>query len=244
MLSIALPLAALAAYFWRRLKPALRRYLLIGGGAAAVTAGVLLGASGGGFGAAVRVAFGQRTEIWGFGAEAFIDSPLLGLGWGGWQKGFASYAAANGIYNPNFPPHNILLAAWASTGLIGLALTILIFGLLLRLVVKAYGHDALFAAWAGAAFVWVIVQAMGENTDVYGEIHLLPALALLLCYLIHPLRQEPERVEDADIWNRETSIIPAVRDVHLEPGPGHAGLSPTVHRTGRGRQGPGQHRHP
>jgi O-antigen ligase len=244
MFSIVLPLAALAAYFWPRLRPALRRYLLIGAGVAVVSGGVLLGFSGGGFAAAVRVAFGQRTEIWGYAAEAFAKSPVLGLGWGGWQKGFASYAAAHGIYNPNFPPHNILLAAWAATGLAGLALTILIFVLLLRLVVKAFGRDALFVAWTGAAFVWVIVQAMGENTDVFGEIHLIPVLALLLCYLIHPLRQEPERVDDADIWNRETSIIPAVRDVHRQPGADHAYVPPLVHRAGRDRSGPGEHRHP
>lgn len=243
MFSVALPLAVLAAYFWRRLKPVLRRYLLIGAGAVTVAAVVLLGVAGGGFGAAVRVAFGQRTEIWGYGAEAFADSPVLGLGWGGWQKGFAEYAAANGIYNPNFPPHNILLAAWAATGLAGLAITILVFVLLLRLAVKAYGPDPLIAAWAGAAFVWVIVQAMGENTDVFGEIHLIPAVALLVCCLIHPLRREPERVEDADIWNRETSIIPAIRDVHPEPGPGHAHFPSTLHSAGRDRQGPGQHRH-
>lgn len=243
MFSIVLPLAALAAYFWPRLKPALRRYLLIGAVVAAVAAGVLLAVSGGGFGSAVRVAFGQRTDIWGYGAEAFVDSPVLGLGWGGWQQGFAAYAAANGIYSPNFPPHNILLAAWASTGLVGLALTILIFGVLLWLVVKAFRRDSLFVAWAGAALVWVMVQAMGENTDVFGEIHLIPALALLVCYLIRPLRQEPERVEEADIWNRETSIIPAVGDVHPEPGPGHADLPPAVHRTGADRRRPGRRRH-
>lgn len=244
MFSIVLPLAALAAYFWPKLRPALRRYLLIGAGAASVAAVVLLAVSGGAFAAAVRVAVGERTEIWGFAAEAFADHPVLGLGWGGWQEGFASYAAENGIYNPNFPPHNILLAAWASTGLIGLALTVLIFWLLLRLVVKSFGRDPLFVAWAGAAFVWVMVQAMGENTDVFGEIHLIPALALLLCFLFHPLRQEPGRVKDADIWSRETSIVPAVRDVHPEPGAGDEHVPPPVHRTGRGHQGPGQPRHP
>jgi O-antigen ligase len=246
MFSVVLPLAALAAYFWRRLKPAVRRNLLIAAGVTAVAAAVLLSFSGGGFATAVRVAFGQRTDIWGYGGEAFVKDPVLGLGWGGWQKGFASYAAAHGIYSPNFPPHNILLAAWASTGLVGLALTILVFGVILGLVVKAFrrdsGRGSLFVAWTGAAFVWVIVQAMGENTDVFGDIHLVPVIALLLYYLIHPLPQETERVADADIWNRETSIIPAVRDVYPEPGYGDADVPTAVYRTGRGGWGPGRHR--
>ncbi|WP_170208637.1 O-antigen ligase family protein [Micromonospora pisi] len=248
MFAVVLPLAALAAYFWRRLKPALRRYLLIGAGVATVGAIVLL-STGGGFATAVRGAFGQRTDIWGYGAEAFVESPLLGLGWGGWQEGFAVYAAAHGIYSPNFPPHNILLAAWASTGLVGLVLTILVFGAMLGLVVKAFkrssDHNSLFVAWTGAAFVWVIVQAMGENTDVFGEIHLIPVLALLLCYLIDVPRQETtDRVTDADFWNRETSIIPAIRDVYPEPGHGNAYLPPPVYRAGPGDQGPSWHQRP
>lgn len=240
--SIVLPLAALAAYRWRRLRPVVRRYLLIGGSVAVVGAAVLLTFSRGGFAAAVRMAFGQRTDIWGYGAQAFVDHPVLGLGWGGWQKGFATYAAAHGIYSPNFPPHDVLLAAWAATGLPGLVLTILVFGAMLGLVVKAFRRDPLFVAWTGAAFVWMIVQAMGENTDVFGDIHLIPIIALLLCYLVHPSRQESERVTAADIWNRETSIIPAVRDVHPEPGYGDAGVPTVVHRTGRGGWDTGRHR--
>jgi O-antigen ligase len=240
--SIVLPLAALAAYHWQRLRPVLRRYLLICGSVAAVGAALLLTFSHRGFAAAVRVAFGERTDIWGYGAQAFVDHPVLGLGWGGWQKGFATYAAAHGIYSPNFPPHNVLLAAWASAGLLGLALTILVFGAMLGLVVKAFGRDPLFVAWTGAAFVWMIVQAMGENTDVFGDIHLIPILALLLCYLVHPSRQETERVTAADMWNRETSIIPAVRDVYPEPGHGDARVPTVVRRTGRGGWDPGRHR--
>ncbi|GAA2626317.1 hypothetical protein GCM10010399_67270 [Dactylosporangium fulvum] len=246
MFAIVLPLAALAAYHWQKLRPAVRRNLLIAGGATAVAVAATLGFSEGGFATAVRVAFGQRTEIWGYSGEAFVQDPLLGLGWGGWQAGFASYAASHGIYSPNFPPHNILLAAWASTGLLGLALTILLFGVMLGLAIKAFGrysgHNSLFVAWTGAALVWTIVQAMGENTDVFGDIHLIPILALLLCYLIRPLSQETERVEDADIWNRETSIIPAVRDVHSQSGYGDADVPTVVYRTGRGGWGPGRHR--
>jgi O-antigen ligase len=242
MFSIVLPLAALGLYYGRRLSPAVRRYLLIGGAVAGVGAVALLALAGERFVTALREAFVQRTDIWGYGAEAFIDNPVLGLGWGGWQQGFAAYAAAHGIYNPNFPPHNVLLAAWASTGILGLALTILVFGAMLGLVVKALGRDPLFAVWTGAALVWVIIQAMGENTDVFGEIHLAPIVALLLCYLVHTVRQETERVTDADIWNRETSIIPAVRDVHPQPGYGDEDVPTVVYRTGPGGWRPGRHR--
>ncbi len=239
--SVVLPLAALTAVYWRGLRPVVRRYLLIGGSAAAVGVAVLL-AFGGGFASAVRVAFGERTDIWGYGAHAFVTKPVLGLGWGGWQQGFATYAAAHGIYSPDLPPHNVLLAAWASTGLFGLALTILVFGAMLALVVKAFRRTPPFAAWTGAAFVWIIVQAMGENTDVFGDIHLIPIVALLLCFLVRSLRQETERVTHADIWSRETSIVPAVRDLHPEPGYGDAEVPAVVYRARRSGWGPGRHR--
>jgi hypothetical protein len=115
---------------------------------------------------------------------------------------------------------------------------------MLGLVIKAFGRAPLFVAWTGAAFVWVILQAMGENTDVFGDIHLIPILALLLCYLVNPLRQETQHVTGADIWNRETSTLPAVRNVHIEPGYGDADVPTALYRTGRGGWIPGRRRRP
>lgn len=238
--SIVLPLAALTAYGSLRLSRVLRRYLLIGGTVAVVGTVVLLAFGRGGFAATVQAAFGQRSDIWGYGAEAFGEHRVLGLGWGGWARGFATYARVHGVYDPKFPPHNVLLAAWANTGLPGLALTILFFGAMLALAVKRFRREPLFVAWTGAAFVWMIVQAMGENTDVFGEIHLIPVVALLLCCLVQLPGEEADGVTEADIWNRETSAFPALRDVHREPGYGDAGVPTIVHHTGPGGWDPGQ----
>ncbi|MER7275129.1 O-antigen ligase family protein [Dactylosporangium sp. NPDC000244] len=242
MFSVVLPAAAIVALHFRKLAPAVRRTLLIAGGVLAAAFIAVLALAGGPFAVAVRETFVQRTDIWGYGAEAFAEHPLLGLGWGGWQQGFAAYAAAHGIYNPNFPPHNVLLAAWAATGLAGLALTLLVFGAMLRLALRAMKRERAFAVWAGAAIVWMTVQAMGENTDVFGEIHLIPVLALLLSHLV-PAAQEEEQeaddVPDADFWNRPTSALPTVGNVHLQPGPGPADVPAAVHRAGPGDGRPG-----
>ena len=165
--------------------PARRRYLLFGGlfaGSGAILAAILANA---GLRDAMVEAFVGRTAIWGFGAKSFQDTPILGLGYGGWDAGFPAYAAQNGIYR-SFPPHNLLLAAWSATGIAGLVLSLVFFVLVFRLVFRGLtgrtSIDRRFVAFAGAAVAWIFIQGMGENTDIFGEIHLIPVLALLLVH--------------------------------------------------------------
>src|SRR6266540_2782205 len=113
-------------------------------------------------------AFITRTAIWAFGAESFRHHPVLGLGYGGWQAGFARYAASHHL-NQHFPPHNLLLAAWATTGIAGLVLTVMFFAFSIKLFVRAPLGGVTFAACGGAAVAWILIQGMGENTDVFGE---------------------------------------------------------------------------
>jgi O-antigen ligase len=222
LLAFAMPLAALGAYqLFRSAMPARRRYQLIGALAAGVAAilGVLAVSSG--LRDAMIEAFVGRTAIWGFGWQSFLDKPILGLGYGGWDDGFPAYAKAHGLYR-SFPPHNMLLATWATTGLAGLALTIAFFVLVFRFVVRGLAGrqavDKRFVAFAGAALAWVFVQGMGENTDVFGDIHLIPVVALLLVHLIRPTDEEATG-DDTDAHRRhsETPAVPPVGDVHSQP---------------------------
>ncbi|MFV2084624.1 O-antigen ligase family protein [Micromonospora sp. LOL_021] len=240
VLAVVLPLAVVATYYWQiRMGVRARRLLLIAVGATAVLAVLLVTlGDGGGFLGAVRTAFGQRTDIWGYAAQAFRDGPVLGLGWGGWFEGFADYARRYGIYDDAFPPHNILLAAWASTGLLGLAATIGFFVVEFRLVARAVAGgtpgNAMFVAWTGAAVAWVCIQAMGENTDVFGDIHTIPVLALLLCYLVHLLPEEVRRVRQTERRDSAPPAVPAVRDVHPGAGAGDARVPAALCRPGSG----------
>jgi len=246
VLAVVLPLAVVVAYYWQtRMTARARRLLLVAVGATAVPAVlvVTLG-DGGGFLGAVRTAFGQRTDIWGYAVEAFRDGPVLGLGWGGWFEGFADYARRNDIYDDTFPPHNILLAAWASTGLLGLAATIGFLVAEFRLVARAAAggspRNAMFVAWTGAAVAWVCIQAMGENTDVFGDIHTIPVIALLLCFLAHPLPEEVRRVRQTERRDSAPPAVPAVRDVHPGAGAGDAHVPSGLRRSGPSAAGAGR----
>ena len=239
VLAFTLPALALGAYqMTRSVMPARRRYLLLGAlaaGSGAILAALIVNT---GLRNAMVEAFVGRMVIWGFGAQSFRHSPILGLGYGGWDAGFPLYAAEHGLYK-SFPPHNVLLAAWSTTGIAGLVLTLGFFALLVRLVVRGLSGraaiDRKFVAFAGAAIAWTFIQGMGENTDIFGEIHLIPVLALLLVHLIQPIGEEATgNATQAYRRRRATPAIPAVGDVHPQPGDGAAPLPAAVRGEGPG----------
>jgi hypothetical protein len=181
----------------------------------------------------LRTALLERSAIWGFGVESFRAHPLLGLGYGGWQAGFSRYAATHHI-SQSFPPHDVLLAAWANTGLAGLAVTALFFALTLRAFVR-YPVGGPFAAYGGAAIAWILVQGLGENTDVFGDIHLIPITALLIAYATRHVGEETMRhVRGARRGNPPAPTVPAVGAVHREPGAGADELPTGVRGAGSG----------
>ncbi|MET8088643.1 O-antigen ligase family protein [Micromonospora sp. NPDC005220] len=225
----------------RRLRRA-HRQLALGLAGVALLGGVVvvLVAADLSFTQALAKSFGDRTAIWGFGAEAFLRDPLLGLGYGGWDAGFGAYAREHDIYR-SFPPHNVLLAAWAATGLAGLVLSAVFFALALRLAVRAArtgdGRYRTFALWTTAAIAWTLIHGLGDNTEIFGDIHLIPILSLLVAYLIVGDREESNDHATAHRRDPATSTVPAVGDVHPEPGSGDAQLPAAV----RGpRSGPDQ----
>ncbi|WP_422769755.1 O-antigen ligase family protein [Plantactinospora sp. WMMC1484] len=247
VLVVVLPALAFAAYRLRRGMTAVVRRTLLGAAAGLVALGIAVLVVNRSFLDALVEAFVVRTEIWQYGAEAFGRTPLLGLGYGGWDIGFGRYALEHDIYRV-FPPHNLLLAAWAVTGVVGLALTLGYVGFVARAVVRGgrLGVPDRFVAYAGAALAWTVIQGMGENTDIFGDIHFIPIVALLIAYLIRPgLRDRPDGEEPsgddpaADRGDPAAPAVPAVGDLHREPGAGAADLPAAA-----GGEGSGSRQHP
>jgi hypothetical protein len=239
VLAFTLPVLAVGGYQLSRPDlPAKRRYLLLGGVAAgaATIVGALLAHAG--LRHAMFEAFVGRTVIWGFGAQSFRETPILGLGYGGWDEGFGPYAAAEGL-NRSFPPHNVLLAAWSSTGLVGLLLSVAFFAIAFWLVFRGlsgrFAVDRRFAALTGAAIAWMVVQGMGENTDIFGDIHLIPVLALLIVHLITPTGEESGgHASHTDSRHNPAPAVQTVGDLHPEPGAGASSVPAPVRGEGPG----------
>lgn len=122
-----------------------------------------------------------RQRIWAFALFWFKKHPLIGLGHGGWELKYPFYAIANGL-SPNYPPHNMFLLLWVKAGL-GAALAGLVFSVSflwtqLRSAWQATGRQAALPLGVFAAFLWVFIQAQGENFGILGEPHLTTFLAL------------------------------------------------------------------
>ena len=124
----------------------------------------------------------DRLLIWNFAIEKFIESPLMGLGFGGWQDGFVNYAVQNDI--AEFPPHNTLIYAWSKSGLLAMFTSIyfmwrvLMFSLSL---IKSHEKE-LKNIGIGLTVLscWLFLHGMGENFGLIGEQHQAVVFAALL----------------------------------------------------------------
>jgi O-antigen ligase len=124
-----------------------------------------------------------RQLMWQGGLELFKDSPLIGLGFGGWGERIGRFTGESGL-----PPHNFLVAAWANSGILALLIAILFVIVSLRICwrVAAAQHsmyDRRTAVVALCAVAWVFLHGMGDNTTLYGEQHTMMLIALVYAYV-------------------------------------------------------------
>lgn len=82
---------------------------------------------------------GSRFEMWQASWEIFLQHPLKGVGWGGYQQ-HAQLLVDQGLRNPiaaDFThPHNQFLSALVSGGVLGIVATLLLFYLPARIFVR------------------------------------------------------------------------------------------------------------
>lgn len=135
-----------------------------------------------GYAEASSESLASRGPMWEFALQMFREHLLLGLGHGGWSATIEQFAAL-GI--TALPPHNLFIAAWAATGLPGVAallgLTVTILAVLTATVVRHVGTPLTrTAAFALGAWWWVLIHGMGDNTAIYGEAKSMILLAMLL----------------------------------------------------------------
>jgi len=125
------------------------------------------------------VSLGTRGGLWGLAGRLFVDHPFAGVGWDEFQE----YALR--LTGSAFPPHNLIIAAWANTGILG---GITVVGFIVGCVVG--GLVAAFRAtdqrqrriivYALCGSGWVFIHGMADNTSIYGEPKTMVLLSLLL----------------------------------------------------------------
>ncbi|WP_375477346.1 O-antigen ligase family protein [uncultured Jatrophihabitans sp.] len=163
-------------------------------GGVALVASVLSLLSGGQDTATGRIndaddTFAVRERIWGVGRHLFDAHPLSGLGWGGWSRSFAEAPEFTQFVRV-FPPHNLIIAAWSDSSLLGafvlvvIIVTLLVQGLR-RLPSRLGTPDEWPTLLVIGMVIWITAHGMGDNTFVYGTEHTTviyaAAIIVLLC---------------------------------------------------------------
>lgn len=140
---------------------------------------------------------GDRGRLWALAGQGFLEHPVLGLGYGGWSEYLKAHADA--VFEPDrwfqdFPPHNLVIQAWADAG-IPLAILVSAIALLpicisVRLLWRlradrVFSSATLRTAVLSIGSVWIIVHAMADTTGFFGENHTLPFLSLIVALLAY-----------------------------------------------------------
>ncbi len=144
---------------------------------------------------ASEVSIGGRGQVWTRAWLKFQESPVFGVGYGGWNERISGAARGTSV-----PPHNMIISSWAYSGVVAAALLIVFLvatiGLGLRVAAAtATLRDRRTVVIALCAVGWVFAQGMVENTTLYGEQRtmILVALAIGYLYALYPNSPEPQR---------------------------------------------------
>lgn len=123
---------------------------------------------------------GVRLVIWAYGFHEFVRSPFLGLGFGGWRAGFASYAHLVHL-SSKLPPQNTLIRLWSRSGilaaLLGLTFMIQVLRFAVRLIANTNDTVKTSGLVLFAIAAWIFVHGMGSNAGLLGDVHQMPLLA-------------------------------------------------------------------
>ena len=147
------------------------------------------------YSAAVQSVAG-RDPLWRGAAQLFTESPLLGVGFGGWSEQMQRFT-----HQPELPPHNLIVAAWAYSGIVAALVAIVFLVAAMNFAVRVAAaqpttRDRRNAVLALCAIAWVFLHGMADNTTIYGEQRTMILVALAFGYL-YAMRPDPQISADA-----------------------------------------------
>ena len=164
-------------------------------------------------------ALSGREALWSRAAEMFADSPIFGVGFGGWS----TYVGK--IAGQIRPPHNVLIATWAYSGIVALALAVVFIATVIVIAFRVAAQqttlrDCRTGVTALCAVTWMFVQSMGENTALYGESLSMIPFAIAIAYL-YALDQTPVQGDEKNGQIAENPAVIAAVSGATSPVPRH-----------------------
>lgn len=119
-----------------------------------------------------------RYEIWNYAFDAFLNNPLMGQGYGGWE---ADYSKHTDYF---LPPHNTLIYLWSKSGIIasmlGLGFILCSIGVALRAIQSTNDEQKNIGFSFLMVLSWLFAHGFGENFGLIGEQHQMIVLAVML----------------------------------------------------------------
>jgi hypothetical protein len=152
---------------------------------------------------------GTRSVIWETAGILFQQNPYIGLGFGGWEQQFiAASGAALGRY---FPPHNVLIGAWADTGLLGAAALVVFFVAVLaghlKLMARSPKRESYAWGFGFASFLWLLIHGQADAVTFYGDLRTMILPGILLGFLISESGRCRQSTPDAQVDSTERSLL-------------------------------------
>ena len=226
ILAVAAPVVHLAL---RPARPATSRVIAICALAAGLIAAQILGYVN--LAPGKELSANSRLLIWQFAAGEFLDHPVLGHGFGGWQIVFPEFAARTTSLRTTFPPHNAVIYLWSQTGIFGLLAGACVVVSLLAAVIRARASTGAGSQADSSAtlvgFGWILLHGQVESFGLLGDEHLQPLLAVLIVLGMAPVLRHPVKEEQSarDDPRAERHRLPqptpaSIRGVHRRPGAG------------------------
>ncbi|WP_321913692.1 O-antigen ligase family protein [Paraburkholderia sp. J11-2] len=124
-----------------------------------------------------------RFQMWGFALKMFLENPILGQGFGGWQIEFPAYARFSGVPT-DLPPHNTFIYLWSQSGIVALTLGVALVVWILKKALEGAGAADVESKGLGVmlllSYTWLLIQGFGENQGLIGDVHIQPILATVL----------------------------------------------------------------
>ncbi|CAM3219305.1 TPA: O-antigen ligase family protein [Klebsiella pneumoniae] len=119
-----------------------------------------------------------RFGIWNYAWHAFINNPIIGQGYGGWQEDYGRFFKTVYIY----PPHNTIIYMWSKAGLMAAILSCWFIFLTLKINWRgmfSINQQLKYASISGMMVsLWLMLHGFGENFGLVGEQHQMPILAI------------------------------------------------------------------
>lgn len=148
--------------------------------------------------------FGSRQLMWDVAIDGLSDSPILGLGFGGWFNQYEKFGSEIGFSVR--PAHNLILQTWLDSGVVAVLVLFAFYGAVvwvcLRLLRLGWKTNPGIACSLLAMTGWIFIHGQGDNTTFYGDTHALAFFAVGLALLAHSTAEA-----DAEGTGRERQKI-------------------------------------